>query len=197
MSSTKTKKQLIEVARQLFARDGVEHTTMNGIAAASGKGRRTLYTYFRSREDIYMAVVENELDNLFDRMEEVAKKNIAPEEKFVELIFTHLEAVKETVFRNGTLRSSFFRDIWQVEKVRKTFDQREMVLFKQVLDDGVKSGAFSTEKTELLAVILHFCVKGLEVPYTRGVIGQGIRDTAIRKYLTGIIYGVLGCSKKD
>ena len=135
MTSHKTKDQLVDVARQLFARHGVENTTMNDIAIASQKGRRTLYTYFKSKEDIYMAVVESELDKLFDQMRTVVERDISPDEKFVELIFTHLRAVKETVYRNGTLRGRFFRDIWKVEKVRKTFDQREIVLFREVLEE--------------------------------------------------------------
>ena len=40
----KTKDLMIEVARQLFARVGFTNTTMNDIADASKKGRRTLYT---------------------------------------------------------------------------------------------------------------------------------------------------------
>lgn len=53
MSVSKTRQKLVEVARELFARQGLEATTMNDIALSSGKGRRTLYTYFRSKEDIY------------------------------------------------------------------------------------------------------------------------------------------------
>ena len=46
---SKTRDMLIDVARQLFAKDGVENTTMNDIAKASNKGRRTLYTYFKNK----------------------------------------------------------------------------------------------------------------------------------------------------
>ena len=197
MTNPKTRNQLVDVARQLFASDGVESTTMNDIALASGKGRRTLYTYFNSKDEIYMAVVESELDKLFERMKAVAEKDIAPDEKFVELIYAHLEAVKETVYRNGTLRGRFFRDIWEVEKVRKSFDQREVALFKAVLEDGVGNGIFKTESPDLLAVILHCCVKGLEVPYTRGLIGVGMDESITRKYVTGIIYGALGRNKTE
>mgnify|MGYP002523320636 FL=1 len=62
MAVIKTRKKLVDVARQLFAKNGLENTTMNDIAQASGKGRRTLYTYFNSKEDIYWAVIEEELD---------------------------------------------------------------------------------------------------------------------------------------
>ena len=48
MSISKTRQKLVDVARQLFAKNGLENTTMNDIAMQSGKGRRTLYTYFSS-----------------------------------------------------------------------------------------------------------------------------------------------------
>ena len=53
MSISKTRQLLVEVARQLFAKNGLANTTMNDIAVASGKGRRTLYTYFKSKEEVY------------------------------------------------------------------------------------------------------------------------------------------------
>ena len=53
MLISKTRQRLVDVARQLFAKNGLENTTMNDIATQSGKGRRTLYTYFKSKEEIY------------------------------------------------------------------------------------------------------------------------------------------------
>ena len=132
MPLSKTRAQLVDVARQLFAKMGVENTTMNDIALASKKGRRTLYTYFKSKEDIYLAVVESQLDILLDTMKRVADKHISPDEKMLEMIYTRLDVVKEVVYRNGTLRADFFRDIWKVEKARKRFDEKEVQLFKDV-----------------------------------------------------------------
>ena len=61
MAISKTKTLLVDIARQLFAKNGFENTTMNEIAVASSKGRRTLYTYFKSKEGIFMAVIQAEL----------------------------------------------------------------------------------------------------------------------------------------
>ena len=58
----KTRQILIDAARSVFAKLGVAKATMNDIAEASNKGRRTLYTYFKSKEDVYMAVVSQELE---------------------------------------------------------------------------------------------------------------------------------------
>ncbi len=113
MSVQKTRALLVDVARQLFAKNGFEDTSMNDIAVAANRGRRTLYTYFNSKEEIYLAVIQTELERLYERMEEVARKPIQPEEKMVQLIFAHLEVMKEAVYRNGNLRAEFFRDVWK------------------------------------------------------------------------------------
>ena len=165
MAVSKTRAKLVDVARQLFAKNGVDNTTMNDIAVASTKGRRTLYTYFKSKEEIYMAVVESELEKLSDELEHVASEDIAPDVKILKLIETHLDSIKMIVFRNGTLRASFFRDIWRVERVRRNFNLREIALFKQVLIEGKSAGLFEVDNVDVLADILHYCVKGIEVPY--------------------------------
>ena len=168
MATQKTRNLLVDVARQLFAKNGFENTTMNDIALASDKGRRTLYTYFKSKEDIYYAVIQSELQRLFTRLEEVAPQNISPEEKMVQLIFAHLEVIKEAVFRNGTLRAEFFREIWKVEGVRKDFDRTEIALFRRVMNEGVDKGVFDVRNVKLTAEICHYCLKGCEVPYIYG-----------------------------
>ena len=197
MAVSKTKAKLVDVARQLFAKMGVENTTMNDIALASKKGRRTLYTYFKSKEDIYMAVVESELDMLSDMMKRVAEKNISPDEKMIEMIYTRLDAVKEVVFRNGTLRANFFRDIWRVEKVRKRFDAKEILLFKDVLREGVEKGVFRIDDIDMTAELVHYCVKGIEVPYIRGHIGAKLDDETRDKYVVNLVFGALHRTYKE
>ena len=192
MAVSKTRAKLVDVARQLFARNGVDNTTMNDIAVASTKGRRTLYTYFKSKEEIYVAVVESELDKLSEALDKVAAEKIAPDLKILKLIETHLDAIKLIVRRNGTLRASFFRDIWQVERVRRNLNLHEIALFKQVLTEGNEMGLFDVDNVDILADILHYCVKGIEVPYIRGKIGDDLDDRQGWEYVAKIVYGALG-----
>ena len=189
---SKTRDMLVDVARQLFARVGVDNTTMNDIAQASGKGRRTLYTYFKNKNEIYLAVVESELDQLYRMLVNVAAMELPPDEKLMTFIYTRLDAVKALVFRNGTLRATFFRDIWRVEKVRKSFDLREIEIIKGILDDGVRNKVFRMPDTDITAIVLHHALKGLEVPYIRGVMGDNIsqrikrRDNVMNLIFNGI-----------
>ena len=166
MSISKTRQKLVDVARQLFAKNGLENTTMNDIAVASGKGRRTLYTYFKSKEDVYYAVIESELERLSDRMDEV--------------------------MRNGNLRAAFFRNIWMVEKVRKNFDEDEIELFRKVYAEGKAEGEFDIDNVELVADITHYCIKGLEVPFIYGRLGHGMTPETSKPLVAKFVYGALG-----
>lgn len=192
MSISKTRQKLVDVARQLFAKNGFENTTMNDIALLSGKGRRTLYTYFKSKEDVYYAVIESELERLSDKMDEVAARRIRPQEKIIELIYTHLNMIKETVMRNGNLRAAFFRNIWMVEKVRKNFDEDEIELFRKVYAEGKADGEFDIENVELVADITHYCIKGLNLPYIYGRLGHGMTPEMSKPLVAKFVYGALG-----
>ena len=175
MSISKTRQKLVDVARQLFAMNGLENTTMNDIAQSSGKGRRTLYTYFKSKEDIYFAVIESELERLSDKLDEVAAKRIPPQDKIIELIYMHLSMIRETVVRNG-----------------KNFDDAEIELFRKVFREGKEDGEFDIDNVELVADITHYCIKGLEVPYIYGRIAHGMKEEDTKPQVAKIVYSALG-----
>jgi AcrR family transcriptional regulator len=173
---SKTRDKLVDVARQLFARIGFEKTTMNDIAQASNKGRRTLYTYFKNKDDILLAVVESEMDQLQKILAELVEQEMPAVEKLAAFLYTRLDAMKMIVARNGTIRAAFFRDIWRVEKARKTFNIQETLLIKKILDDGVEEGVFEMPDIEATAYIIHQALRGLDVPYIRGKMSDSDSD---------------------
>ena len=166
-STSKTKKQLIDVARELFASRGRLNITKNDIAEAPKKGRRTLYTYFKSKDEVYKAVIENEVNLVIEALEENAKKTMEAFEKLKNHIFIHLDSIKNSVTRNGTLRADFFRDIYEVERSRRRMDVAELKLIKNILDEGLKSGNFKEMDSEMLSTIILYSLRGLEIPYIR------------------------------
>ena len=61
MPNIDTRELLIKVARRLFSKEGISNITMNDIAKAANKSRRTVYTYFQSKEELLEASIEMEV----------------------------------------------------------------------------------------------------------------------------------------
>lgn len=191
MSSTKTRKTIIDAARQLFALQGFHNVTIGEIAIKARKGRRTVYSHFKNKEEIYDAVVENELDILSDMLLQVASRHCPPDKKLIELIFARLDTIRTVVSRNGNLHADFFRDIIRVENVRRKFDSKEIALIKTILIEGVGQGLFHIQDIDITAKIIHYCVKGIEVPYILGKLTGELSSEQRKKIVEDLVLGAL------
>ena len=184
----KTRDKFIEVARQLFARKGVENTTMNDIASASDKGRRTIYTYFKSKRDIFNAVIESETDQLLNRLRHIVARPSSPEDKLMEYVECRFETMKEIVSRNGSLRAGFFRDVRKVDRARKVFTRKETAMLRDILQEGVEQGVFDIPNLSHTAVIVTQAIHGLDVPYIRDNLSdEGIDKDMLKNYMASLI----------
>jgi Transcriptional regulator len=59
VKSEERRQAIIEVAREAFTRQGFETTSMSEIASRVGGSKATLYNYFRSKEELFAAVMED------------------------------------------------------------------------------------------------------------------------------------------
>jgi len=192
----KTRDKLIEIARQLFAKKGIENTTMNDIAAASDKGRRTIYTYFRNKRDIYNAVVKTESDKIVEKLTQILDKPEPVEQKLMDFIFVRFECYKEAVLRNGSLRAGFFMDIRKVDRARRGTTAMEANILRQILNEGVAQGVFKIKHVEQTAMVMILSLQGLDVPYIRDNFAElGIEKLKLREYLKDFILN--GISNKQ
>ena len=184
----KTRDRLIEVARQLFARKGVENTTMNDIASASDKGRRTIYTYFKNKRDIYNAVVESESDKLLVNLRLIVARQVPAEDKLREYVAVRLETMREIVSRNGSLRAGFFRDVRKVDRARKLISQKEIALLREILEEGMANDEFRIKDAGHTAVIITHMIHGLDVTYIRDSLSdKGIDQEMLAEYFSNLL----------
>ena len=188
----KTRDRFIEVARSLFARKGVENTTMNDIAAASDKGRRTIYTYFKSKREIFNAVIESESDDLLQNLGSIVTKPISPEQKLREYVSTRMETMRKIVSRNGSLRAGFFRDVRKVDRARAVISRKEIKMLMRILHEGVVLGVFDIPDIKEWAIIITNSIQGFDVPYIRNNLTEyGIdKDDMSRMIADLILNGV-------
>ncbi len=167
----------MDVAHNLFVEKGKDNVTMNDIATAANKGRRTIYTYFSSKEEIYQNVVKNEFTVISNELKENSNREISPYFKLKNHILIHLDAIKKVVQRNGTLRATFFKNILEVERYRKNLDDQEKVLLKKILKEGIEANEFQKLDIEITSTIIFYSLKGLEVPYIKNNVSYKFEQT--------------------
>lgn len=164
---TKTRDKLIEVARQLFAHKGIENTTMNDIASASEKGRRTIYTYFKNKRDIYNAVIDHESENLVAKLREISELDLPPIEKLEKYLNLRFELIVNSYQRHDTIRSLFGRDTRRIERMRKMALAKEQKIFRAILDKGVETGDFDPIQARRLIAVEHMTFQGVDFAFIR------------------------------
>lgn len=160
----KTREKLIEVARQLFAHKGIENTTMNDIANASEKGRRTIYTYFKNKKEIYNAVIERESEKLISRLREVENEKLQPLEKLERFMIVRFDLIKKSSSVSDNSIISFFkRDVKRVEQVRKLAFEKETEIIKNIIREGVEAETFDVEQSRYLLSTLIAIIQGIDI----------------------------------
>ena len=197
MATIDTREQLIKVARRLFALKGIENITMSDIAAEAQRSRRTVYTYFKSKEELLEASIEMEVNKISSAITKVAMSDLSPDKKIIRLIFVRLHATRSVIRRNSRLSSEYFNNTWIIEHLRHTFESKEIALFRSIIAEGKHQGIFSVESPDLAARFLHFCLKGIEVPYINGIVNKNIDDKFMNHFTERVILNALGAKTED
>lgn len=73
--SLETRQQLISAARTIFARDGFAEARLEDIAAEAGKTRGAFYAHFHHKEDLFLAIFEE--DTRLDKQRLMTKLSAA------------------------------------------------------------------------------------------------------------------------
>jgi len=160
----KVKELIIEVARDVFSRYGYKKTTMDDIAVGARKGKSSIYYYFKSKEEIYEAVVDAESNMLFDNILSQIEKPLPANEKFKLYIFTRLNKIRELNNFYEVIKNESLHQLDFIMELRNKYHKREISILQNILIEGVKSREFSIQDPELGAIALVTAIKGLETP---------------------------------
>lgn len=159
----KTRDRLIEVAHRLFLLKGVENTTMSDIADASDKGRRTLYTYFKSKGDIFDAVIKREGERYITSLEEIRDDSCDSASKlrrYIDLLFDNLGKMEKHHNSFINWLNNNFRAT-QKRGIITTLNQRSSIILNSIITEGIRSGEFDPEVGRSLVTILPTLVKAV------------------------------------
>jgi len=191
------RQRIIEVAQDIFKRYGFKKSTMDEIAAAAGKGKSTLYHYFKSKEEVFAAVIEKEGNTMFRELNKVITANIDSKLKIKKYITTRMELIDKLSNLYSAIKSDYLNHFSFIQKYRVKYDEYEIMLLEQILQDGINKKEFniSEDDTKIYAYGLATALKGLEIPF---FLENRYSEISYRldSMLNILIYG-LACKKTE
>lgn len=159
----KTREKLIEVARQLFVYKGLENTTMNDIANASEKGRRTIYTYFRNKKEIYDAIIEDDSEKMVMALKSIAYSDLPSDEKLRGFLKLRLEQGLGLRSSSFSLKSLLKFDRRRPERIRMLVYDKQSAMFKDIIDEGIRNGIFNPDRCRMMVRFTDTVIQALDM----------------------------------
>ena len=139
----KARAEIIKAAEDLFQKWGLNKTTMGDIAKRAGKGKSTLYYYYKSKEEIFDTVVLTELDYVFSKAKEATLEANTAKEKMRRFLLSSLTELRNYACAFHIARTEIRRNFSFFERMRKRFEPREVSFIKEIITLGLKENRYS------------------------------------------------------
>lgn len=161
VKANSTRQLIIDVSASLFARNGVRMTTMEAIATAAGKGRRTVYMYFRDKTEIYNAVVEEEIGHICDTLKEVMYNDGPISEVLRQYAHKRYSCINTLLRRNPLLVRDFVQCHNRIERLREKLHNEELSIIVPYLEKALKRDSIAIKSSpEILSVTFLNLLRG-------------------------------------
>jgi AcrR family transcriptional regulator len=85
MKDESKRESIMEAAKTLFARKGFFNTSISDLVRESGFPVGTIYTYFKSKEEIIRTIVEEGWADLYIRLKQLISAPVTPADKIKEI----------------------------------------------------------------------------------------------------------------
>lgn len=174
-----TRADILKVARRSFATIGFQKTTIEAIARMSNKGRRTIYTYFPNKTEIYAAVVEIEIQDIVHSLASICTPESSMSDNLRRYARVRTTRLTKLLDKNPMLRKSFLNKHFRIERLRETLDIEERksltnIISKYHISEIEKSLYHASD----LACIFQSMLKSSDL-----MIGKSISGIEINKFV--------------
>lgn len=180
----RTREVLIRAASEVMSEKGVDAATMLEIAERADMGAGTVYNYFKSKEELAIAVLEEMMHGLAVRIEEATQSFEDPAQVYAYGIRTVLETAttderwKQLLNRSEVMADALFRRIgpFAIRDLRRAAD----------------AGRFKIPNAELVWRLTSHAVVGVSLAITTGAVPLDSLDQVVVRLLCMTGLGVDG-----
>lgn len=152
--------EILESAQKLFAKKGFFKTTIQDIARESEFAIATLYNFFKSKEDLYSALIERKTENLFRSIQEASLNHHGIEriERIVHAVLEYFENDKD-FFRLYVIERSGFE--WDIRSELGETCHRMYLQYIEFLKSAIEESIKRGELKEMSPWDISFFLSGI------------------------------------
>ncbi|MGA8042367.1 MAG: helix-turn-helix domain-containing protein [Terracidiphilus sp.] len=124
LRTRETQARLLAAAEQVFVRDGYEAAQLDEIAATAGRSKGAVYTHFKSKEDLFLALFEHRTRAYIDRLVSRLRECRSRKEQLEAFRAFYVGLAQDSTWPILTLEFKLFalrHPEWK-ERFRKTFE---------------------------------------------------------------------------
>lgn len=145
------RERLLDEALMLFARKGFEATSVREIVEAAGVARPTLYYNFRSKEGLYLELVER----LCAKVEDSILHSLVPRETARGRLRSFVLNILDSVIEDAGIQRHFFTIVLDPRRTMLSAFHERMrnfiaAILEVLLEDGVAGGEFEIEDVQIV-----------------------------------------------
>ena len=143
--------EIFKASVDLFLEHGFRETSMREVASAAKMGKSSLYDYFKTKDDILVWGVEDEISDLTQAVLEIASLPLPAVERLKKAMETHLDFL--VARKEFYLKLSFEVQRMDLESQRRIQHKRHAYqdLIRQLVDEGIAQGSFRPVDSLLVA----------------------------------------------
>jgi len=119
-----TQARLLDAAEEVFVRDGFEGAQLDEIAASAGRSKGAVYTHFKSKEDLFLALFEHRTRSFIDGLVASLRKCATRQQSLEAFRKFYVGLAKERTWPILTLEFKLFalRHPDSKERLREAFE---------------------------------------------------------------------------
>ncbi|HOK61264.1 MAG: TetR/AcrR family transcriptional regulator [Tenuifilum sp.] len=185
------RENIVSAATEVFSRYGFKKTSMEDIARALRMGKSSIYYYFKGKEEIFQAVVDREANLLRVKVKEILESGLPVTEKLRSYVKMRMDLIKQLSNYMEILKNDDLMNLELTEKFRKKYDDEEITIVKQMLEEGINRNELKVKDLNLSALAIVTAMKGLEIPLVTSTMGVESLNMVIDDMLDILFYGIV------
>ncbi len=190
MSKVSAKREaILDVAMGLFARYGFRKTSVADIIRGAGVARATVYKYFSTKEDIFQAAIQREIQDILHRVSEEAEKESTTRDRLRAAIRTHTAEIRKRVNVYRVTTEVLSDVIPRSEREAERLLEETLGVYVWILTEGVRTGEVVVDDVEATARSIILAFKGIFMMTAAGQIEE--RITSVTDTLLDLIWNGL------